>query len=273
MSRMQLKDLNHRHEGIAHWLMANPDKNMGDCARALGYTQAWLSQVIHTDAFQAYYQRLLEDYVDDRVRPLRDKINNIAHKACGALEDQLDTPEFIPPKDLASIADRALQRLGYGGGSANGASNPQSLTQINNYYSVDQDTLARARARFNAQWGDGANAAPTPAPAELEHKNGIESQPAASGGVGGRFAPGRESRVAGEDGPGRDWYGGGSEASAEGGVGCAWPPDGRGALAPAETGLPTGGAGRQRPDAFWPAALPAEATAAAPRGQGPGDAV
>lgn len=150
----EIKDLSHRHHAIAEWLIANPHETLGKCAKTFGITQPWLSQIIHSDAFQAYYHRLLEGYVDQRIMPLRDKLNNVAHKAVDALNTSLDTPEFIPPKELASIADRALGRLGYGTGGGGNPASQTNLTQVNNYYTVDQETLARARDRYNSQFGE-----------------------------------------------------------------------------------------------------------------------
>ena len=45
--------LSHTHEAVMNWMLMNPDKPLRACADHFGYTQSWLSTLIHSDIFQA----------------------------------------------------------------------------------------------------------------------------------------------------------------------------------------------------------------------------
>lgn len=144
----QIQKLNHRHDAIAEWLIANPDKTLGECAATFGYTQSWLSIIVNSDAFRAVYEAKLGEYHDERIVPLRDKVHGIANRAVEKLGVSLDAatdPDFI-----LDVADKMLNRLGYGAKASGGQTNimQNNLTVI---HSVDSEALARARERLAAR--------------------------------------------------------------------------------------------------------------------------
>ena len=48
----EIARLNTTHEMLMNWLVCNPEKSLRECADHFGYTQSWLSQIIHSDIFQ-----------------------------------------------------------------------------------------------------------------------------------------------------------------------------------------------------------------------------
>jgi len=142
----EIKSLSHRHEAIMEWLIANPAEKLGTCATTFGVSQAWLSIIIHSDAFQMRYNELIEGHIDDRVMPLRDMLTGVAHKAVeklgSAVEASMD-PEFI-----LTTADKTLHRLGFAPNrSVSPGDSGTNNTQINNYFSVSKEDLEAARGR------------------------------------------------------------------------------------------------------------------------------
>lgn len=107
--------------------MANPTMKLQDVARYFNISQPWLSQVIHSDAFQNALKEKQGIAFHHTVLPLRDKMVNLAHIA---LDKLVDTVPFEPETStVANIADKMLDKLGFaskanqGGGSVINAQN------------------------------------------------------------------------------------------------------------------------------------------------------
>lgn len=142
----EIKRVSHKHEAIMEWLIANPERKMGECAAAFGVSPAWLSIIVHSDAFQSRYQALVAENIDDRVIPLRNKLTGVAHRAVEKLGAAVDAS--MDPDFLLNTADKTLHRLGYAPSRAPGTGDsPVNNTQINNFYSVSQEELEAARDR------------------------------------------------------------------------------------------------------------------------------
>lgn len=100
-----------KHEEIMNHLMLNPTHQLGDVARHFGLTQAWLSCIIHSEAFQARLAEKKEAVFNGTVLPIKEKLAVLAHKALDQLETQMPV---MKPETVAAIADSTLDRLGYG---------------------------------------------------------------------------------------------------------------------------------------------------------------
>ena len=108
----QLQKLSHRHEEILMWLMLNPNKSQGECARELGYTDAWVSQIINSDIFQARLAELREQDFELNVLSLREKLSAAADLAIDKMMERLEVETDIDK--IRNVGDTALKRLGYG---------------------------------------------------------------------------------------------------------------------------------------------------------------
>ena len=132
------------------WLLANPGKGqMKACADYFGFTRAWLSSIVWSDAFQAKLRDKKEKLFDETIVPLRDQMNGVAQRAVERLGEQVEVIE--DPKLLVDVADKMLHRLGYApkvdvNPGAAGVNNTQ-----NNFYGVSPELLAQARK--NAEKG------------------------------------------------------------------------------------------------------------------------
>lgn len=112
MAATQLQDLSYRHEAILDWLVLNPDKSQGDCALALGYTQAWLSQVINSNLFQARLAMLLQEKREHGIFTVAEKLAGLADLAIERTIKHVEVS--ADPAFVLSAAEVALKRLGYG---------------------------------------------------------------------------------------------------------------------------------------------------------------
>lgn len=137
-----IQQLSPTHVQIMDWILANPHRSLGECAATFGYSQAWLSQIIHSDCFQAMLAEKQVELFGEVRLTVKDRIIGLAHESLRRLTEKVavepDTEKVI------NAADLSLRALGFGAKAA-----PPSVgAQQNNYIfgTVDRETLDRARS-------------------------------------------------------------------------------------------------------------------------------
>jgi hypothetical protein len=148
----EIQNMSHTHEAIARWLIANPQGSMRECAEFFGYSQSWLSCIVHSDAFKRYMHTLQGDANDAVIADVPTKLKGIAAQALDAIGEQLDIAvqdgtiqhrEFIHRS-----AELALRSLGYGVAKNPAPAAPQGNNVQVNILSVPAEVIARAQARM-----------------------------------------------------------------------------------------------------------------------------
>lgn len=136
------RGLNYRHEQIVNWLVCNPHRTLGECAAEFNYTQPWLSQLIHSDSFQAVYRTRCEEM---KVPMLHSIGNKLSALAAAGLDEQLRRVETgVASEDfVVEATTNALKALGYLGNAAAGPPAPQ----VHEHIHVNASDLAQARER------------------------------------------------------------------------------------------------------------------------------
>jgi hypothetical protein len=139
----------HRHEAILQWLIANPERKLGECAKEFQLTQAWLSCIIHSDTFQEQLKKRQDECFSTAVISLRERISGVAAVAMDRLGEKVENTQDA--NFLLKAADMAMRHLeprkGLGGprGPGTGVN-----FQQNNYYAMaDPGALSRARERMH----------------------------------------------------------------------------------------------------------------------------
>jgi hypothetical protein len=160
MAAVQLTNVRLRHQAIADWLIANPDRTQNECAAEFRISPAWLSVIVNSDIFREYIQSRLNEVSTPVMFSLREKLLGVAHRAVeklGAAVDNSQDPDF-----LLAAADKTLHRLGY---APTRGPEPvaQTVTNQQNIYVVDRETLDGARRRYLAAVGVTTPSLPTPA--------------------------------------------------------------------------------------------------------------
>lgn len=123
------------------WLIAHPEKKLSECAAAFQVSQSWLSCIIHSDIFQAAYKKLIGEYQDTRILPLRDKVVGIAHVALDRLAEQAPA---APLEQALDIANGMLKAAGFGSPSVK-VNMPGGVALIS---AATPEDLERARQRY-----------------------------------------------------------------------------------------------------------------------------
>lgn len=155
----EIQKVSVKHEAIMDYLIANPQIRLQDVAMYFKMTQSWLSQVIHSDAFQAMLREKQNTQFHHTVLPIREKMHAIAHMALDKLAEQL--PMETETKTTAQVMESVLDRLGYGtktapGVQINNTTNVQ-VAMVQNEMKEARDLLIRAAATLPKEIEHGAD--------------------------------------------------------------------------------------------------------------------
>lgn len=140
----ELKSLSHTHVALMDFMMANPTMHLADVAKNFGYTQPWLSQIIHSDAFQAMLAEKQGVAFHHTIMPIRDKMINTAHIALDKVQKMLEGE--VDLRTANDVAEGMLDRLGYGSKPA-GPGTLNVNIQQNNMVVPNSNAAEIARAR------------------------------------------------------------------------------------------------------------------------------
>lgn len=164
--RFELKNVSHTHEAIMNWMLVNPEQPLRMCAAHFGYSQAWLSSLIHSDLFQARLKEKQDAIMSNIAGDITSKLKVTADLALDRINTQLEISS--DPRFNLEAAKLALTHLGFGAKNlaAPGAiGNAQNVQQ--NFYVASPADLVAARGRI-AGGGGPVSTVPSldPAPAE-----------------------------------------------------------------------------------------------------------
>lgn len=141
------------HEEIMRFVLANPGPRLVTrTAEYFGYTVAWMSTLMNSDAFRAKLSTLEREADVAVIADIPAKLRGVAGLALDALAEELaecgKATSIVNRSFVADAADMALRRLGYGDKPGGNAQTPGGPTLVQNFLTVDAATLESAQARF-----------------------------------------------------------------------------------------------------------------------------
>lgn len=139
-----LDKVNYRYEAIIDFMLSHPDMKRQEIARALGYTPAWLSTVISSDAFKVLYEKRRSEFDRELHDSTITKVFEVAQKAAGKVSEKLDEEEVAASFALDSMSN-ALKALGFGAPKSSPSAQVNN-TQVNVTF-TEQDRIALREAR------------------------------------------------------------------------------------------------------------------------------
>jgi hypothetical protein len=162
-----LAQLNHRHEQIINWLVANPDRSLSDCAKEFNYTLPWISQIVHSDWFQVVYRKRCEELGSAVVHTVKDKLTSVAVAALERTHELLET-KAGSERFVQDTTKNVLAALGYAPKAVVAAASQDQHLHVHVEGSLaDRILAARERAAREAQGrSNGATPLALPAPSE-----------------------------------------------------------------------------------------------------------
>lgn len=143
MAEVQIYRLSNKHNAILEHMIANPTMKLGEVAAIFEVTPAWLSVIVHSDAFQEELRKKRGEVFIPAMLTLQEKLTGMAHLTLDKLGEALDNGKLSPMETL-EVSSQTLDRLGYGTKPAQAAG---GTTVIVNG-AVPTDVLQQARASF-----------------------------------------------------------------------------------------------------------------------------
>lgn len=147
----ELARLSHTHHDIARFMLENPALPLSAVAQHFGYTQPWLSTIIHSGAFQAHLAELQSSADGMVIADVPARLRSIASMALDKLGDQLEFAEGTGPASrvdrtfVQETAEMALKALGFGRQGSVGADAPQGPSTV---IYADRLVIEQARERL-----------------------------------------------------------------------------------------------------------------------------
>ena len=153
-----LLKLNHRHDALVEWLIANPHRTLKDAAAVLDYSPATIYNVVGSDLFQARYRERCEERGEVAIQLFENRIRGIAGLALDKTEGLLTAQKLDPitgemvddvdPRFVQDTTKTALQALGYL------SNNREPDVSQHLHIHVGAEELAEARERVGAEGAD-----------------------------------------------------------------------------------------------------------------------
>ena len=112
---VQIQKVNWWHERLADIMIANPHCTLGEIARALNKSQAWISIVKNSDAFIDYWKIRSKMHSDAVTGDIKAKGFAAAELALDRLHMKLEGPEveLMTVDTLLNVVDVTMKRFGY----------------------------------------------------------------------------------------------------------------------------------------------------------------
>lgn len=126
----EIARVRYTHDAIIDEIMVNPAVSQGELSKRFGFTQAWMSIIINSDAFQERLRERKGELIDPAiVASIEDRLNTLAKVSLDALLERVEKHKTLPLKTMELVS---IAKLGVG----DRANRPAGPVQQNNMYVV-----------------------------------------------------------------------------------------------------------------------------------------
>lgn len=107
-----IREVRYSHDGMIDLLIAKPFISQGQVAAHFGYTQAWVSRIVRSDAFRERFNARKAEVTDPLlVKTIEEKFQSLVDRSLEVLMEKLDQP--VVQADLAlRAAELGAKALG-----------------------------------------------------------------------------------------------------------------------------------------------------------------
>lgn len=110
---LSIARVKYSHDAMIDLMIANPAISQGELAQQFGYTQAWVSRVVNSDAFLARMAERKNDIVDPSIAlTLDEKFRALANQSLDIVMDKLAVTKN--PDTALKALELTSKALGYG---------------------------------------------------------------------------------------------------------------------------------------------------------------
>lgn len=135
---------NFRHSAIADMIIACPHMGKGEIAYELGYTQAWLSTLISSDAFQMYLAQRRMEYESALTSESTARLHELDKAASKIIKEELESLDPCPNYAL-SVKKVLSSNMG---NKAQLGIHIENMKLVQNNTQINQSVLERARSKM-----------------------------------------------------------------------------------------------------------------------------
>lgn len=122
----EIEKVRYTHDAIIDEILVDPAISQGELSRRFGFSQAWMSIVINSDAFQARLAERKGVLVDPKITArVEERLESLAKRALDRLLERVESSVPLKPLELVAMA-----KLGAG----DRANRIPSAPQTNNLY-------------------------------------------------------------------------------------------------------------------------------------------
>lgn len=136
--------MRYNHEAMVNLILMNPGIKQKEIAIAMGYTEAWISSVINSDAFQALLAKRQADVVNPEITlTLRERATGVATRSMQVLMEKLAKPADAIADNFALRAfELSAKATGMGGNAP-----PPPTVDASANLAILADRLCRLQGR------------------------------------------------------------------------------------------------------------------------------
>lgn len=107
--------IRYSHDAMIDLILQSPGVSQNQLAANFGYTPAWVSQIMSSDAFKARLEQRREELIDPAIRlTLNEKFNAMVHRSIDVLQEKLMQTQ-VDPNIALRAAELGVKALGVGG--------------------------------------------------------------------------------------------------------------------------------------------------------------
>ena len=135
------------HEELLEFILANPRASGMEIALYFNVTEAWVSTVKNSDAFQELWAKRRGEHFSRVSSNISEKVTALAEVTVDALTDKIEQQKRkgeLEIQTLTEVSNMALKALGFGA-KREASTGVNVSVNTGPTYVVDKDTLAKAR--------------------------------------------------------------------------------------------------------------------------------
>lgn len=109
----EIKKISYTHDALIDAIIACPHASQRELAALFGYTEAWISQIIHSDSFQVRLEGRRKETVDPiLLQKTEERLEGLMGQAMTVLSEKLEATRN--PELAARVLDISARARGYG---------------------------------------------------------------------------------------------------------------------------------------------------------------
>lgn len=115
--RPQIQKVRYTHEAMIEQIIMRPEISQGELALMFGFSDAWISTVINSDAFQAKLAQVKEELINPEIRiQINERFRALATRSVQVLMEKLSKPaDQVSDQVALRAAELGAKALGLGG--------------------------------------------------------------------------------------------------------------------------------------------------------------